>query len=214
VWTKPYKLYISTPPDLLEENGCHINLPSRFMILLERDAVNFQRLPVLFHSEPTTIELDVAVWTKEEFADDLRASHKAAWMRIRNSVQRFTKEIHPHELTFRFYCRYLTPILQEYELDSNNSLLKCDTLPQSASDLEALHVTFEAAGGYQAAKSALSEAVAKQEEEMEKHADHVECTVEAVNDDLLDAIYETEENIEIFLEHIFEDTAPVLDGTA
>jgi hypothetical protein len=96
VWTKPYKLCITSPPDLLEGNGCHIDLPSRFMILLERGAVNFQRLPVLFHSKPTTIELDVAVWTKNPTTDELRLAHETAWMRIRNSVQRFTKEIHPH----------------------------------------------------------------------------------------------------------------------
>jgi hypothetical protein len=214
VWTKTYKLYIETPPDLLEENGCHIDLPSRFRILLERGAVNFQRLPVLFHSKPTTIELNVAVWTKQEIADDLRASHSAAWMRIRNSVQRFTKEIHPHKLTFRFFCRYITPILQEYELDSHDSVLKCDTLPQSARELEALLVKFEAAGGYQAARSALSEAVAKQEEEMEKHADHAICMVNMMNDMVMELIHETEEIINVFLEHIFEDTALVLDGTA
>jgi hypothetical protein len=99
-------------------------------------------------------------------------------------------------------------------LDSHNSALVCDTLPESAEGLDTLHVTFEAAGGYQAAESALSEAVAKQKEEMKRHADHGECMIEALNDDLLDVIHGTEELIKILMEFIFEDTAPVPDETA
>jgi hypothetical protein len=57
----PYKLSIGAPPDLVEESGYHVPLPTHLDRLLERGTANVHRLPFLFRSKPTTIELHVVV---------------------------------------------------------------------------------------------------------------------------------------------------------
>lgn len=64
--------------------------------------IDFQRLPFLFQSKPTTIELHVVVCTYETSAERVRISNEAARKRTRNEVQRLAREIRPHELTLVF----------------------------------------------------------------------------------------------------------------
>jgi hypothetical protein len=73
--TEPYKLCIGEPPDLAQEIGNQMPLPTHFDLLLKRGATNFYRTPLLFRSKPTTIELRVAVRTDLDPADDLRNSY-------------------------------------------------------------------------------------------------------------------------------------------
>jgi len=220
----PYKLSIGAPPDLVEESGYHVPLPTHLDRLLERGAANVHRLPFLFRSKPTTIELHVVVVVGRgaESADELRTSYGAPgepkksldfygdpWKRIKTSVQRFTQAIHPHKLTLAFSCTYVSQPMFPCDLE-------CNAFPRSARALSELHVKVAAAGDYQAARSALSKAVEEQKEGMELHqgADHTRCTIRVVHEILAGELENTEEIINIFLEHIFDETAPVLNGTA
>jgi len=94
--------------------------------------------------------------------------------------------------------------------------LACKVFPRSARALNTLHMNVAAAGGYQAARDALSKAVAEQKEDMELHcnASHANCSIKRLHVDLMAELGNTEEIVNIFLEYIFEKTAPVLDGTA
>ena len=210
----PYKLFIAAPPDLLEENGCHVPLPTRLDLLLERGAASFQRLPFLFRSKPTTIELHVILRTDGTPAHELRDSYTppfqareyfkpygAPWKHMRNSVQRFNRAVHPHKLTLAFSCTYLARLTGP----AHPRELDCKEFPRSARALHDLHVKVETAGGHQAARSALSKAVAEQKAEMELHcgADHDNCLVRMMHAHLVRELENTQAIINIFLDYIF-----------
>jgi hypothetical protein len=211
----PYKLFIAAPPDLLEENGCHVPLPTRLDLLLKRGAVNFQQLSFLFRSKPTTIELHVVLSTEATPAHEVRNSYTPPfqgrkdfktygepWKCIKDSVQRFNKAVQPHKLTLAFSCTYLARLTGPFHPRE----LSCKVFPRSARALHDLHVKVATAGSYQAARSALSKAVAEQKEEMELHqgADHANCSVGIMHAYLLRELENTEAIVKIFLEYIFE----------
>ena len=217
----PYKLFIAAPPDLLEANGCrcHVPLPTLLDLLLKRGAVNFavnfQRLPYLFRSKPTTIELQVVLNTEATPAHEVRNSYTPPfqarkdfktygepWKCLKNSVQRFNKAVHPHKLTLAFSCTYLARLTGPLHPRG----LRCKVFPRSARALHDLHVKVATAGGYRAARSALSKAVAEQKEEMELHqgADHANCSVRIMHAYLLRELENTEKIVNFFLEYIFD----------
>lgn len=198
--TTPYKLSI----EATRVQGFSISSLVSFETLLKERIAAFQQLPQLFHSKPTTIHCHAMLWTTN--VSDLRSwyeQHGSWWIRVRKTVQHFIQETQAHRLVFAFEYHYI-----RWCLLVPDGRMKC-TRQGSVGVVSALHWEMVAGGDHQAAKRALSKAVAEQREAINMHdsanqCDLASCSIMMERDELKRELEGSEAKIKLFLELLCE----------
>jgi hypothetical protein len=95
--TTPYLLSLAGPDTLLCMNGCCAGFPSKFREVLARGAAAFQRLPFLFHSKPTTIDIPMRLCTAAGRDSSFHEGYEkwSEWKQTRDTVRSLIQETPP-----------------------------------------------------------------------------------------------------------------------
>jgi len=192
---QPYKLCIAMP--MGRAYGASIEWIVDFARLLEEANSALKQLPVLFLSKPTTIHLCAVVRTDRSYPSSVRYTYewsKFSWERVRKTVQHLTQLTHAHKLILVISCKYILLSHNVHPAISHWCPRDC----QLVSDLDRLHVEVAVAEDFEAAKGALSRAVAELKEaiKLRTNANHARL----MRGEITRALEKADEIMTIFME--------------